>query len=184
VERVRRSFVPDDPHAPHVTRLALRLFDQTRELHGLHDHDRELLEHAARLHSVGESLALRRQHEHGAYLVQNAELRGLSPGELATITTLVRYHRSRGISSGYPPYAAMAAWRRDRTDRMLPLLQLADALDRTRDRSVDDVTAELTDDRLALTLRGRGLHVPRLELERRAAVLERVYGVTLTVHEG
>lgn len=184
IDRVRQTFVPDDPHLPHVAELAVRVFDATRAVHGLSDEDREVLEHAALVHDVGESLALRRHHVHGAYLVENSEVRGHAPGELAMITTLVRFHKSRGVSHGYPPFAAMSAERRERTTRLLPLLQLADGLDRARDQGVRDLDAEIADDVVRLRLWGEGLHVVRAELDRKTDLFHRTFGLRVEVVDG
>jgi 8-oxo-dGTP pyrophosphatase MutT (NUDIX family) len=142
VERLRRTFAPDDPHLPHVAHLAIQLFDGTLELHGLSATDRELLGHAARLHGIGEALALRRQQEHGAYLVRNGELRGFDPAEVAVLTTLVRFHPSRGIDPREPAFASLTDVQADRARRLLGLLQLADALDRAHDQAVERVDVQ------------------------------------------
>jgi exopolyphosphatase / guanosine-5'-triphosphate,3'-diphosphate pyrophosphatase len=181
VERLRLAFVPDDPHPPHVAHLALQLFDGTEAWHGLGPGDRELLAHAARLHGVGGSVALRRQHEHGAYLVSNSELRGFAPEEMAVLTTLVRFHPSRGIDTDHVPYASLSAGDQDRTHRLLALLQLADALDRARDQAVERVVARREGDTLHLELHGNGLHVTPAELDRRTRWFTRVFGVEVVV---
>lgn len=175
IERLRTTFVPDDPHPLHVARLAAQLFDGTSTLHGLGPTDRELLGHAARLHAIGEAIALRRQHFHGAYLVDNAELRGFSPADTAMLTTLVRFHRSRGINRTVDAFAALADADRERVTRLLALLQVADGLDRAHDQAVTDVRVELTDDRLLLELDGHGLHVTTDELERKTRLFARTF---------
>jgi exopolyphosphatase / guanosine-5'-triphosphate,3'-diphosphate pyrophosphatase len=177
--RMRETFRPDRPHAPHVAHLTGRLFDGAREVHGLDDADRSLLLHAALVHDIGASLALRKHQRHSAYLLENAELRGFSPGELAQVITLTRFHTSRGIDTSFPPFAAMHADRRDRTRRMLALLQVADGLDRARDQSVEDLTVQVRGGAVRVVLHGRGLHVARTELERRAELFERTFGVPL-----
>jgi exopolyphosphatase/guanosine-5'-triphosphate,3'-diphosphate pyrophosphatase len=134
VDWLRRTFSGDDPHPEHVAATAERLFDATVALHGHGPRSRELLGHAARLHAIGTALALRRQQEHGAYLLEHAELRGFDPDELATILTLVRFHPSRGISRRFAPYASLDADARERTADLLALLQVADALDVTHDQ--------------------------------------------------
>ncbi len=177
VDRMRRAFVPDDAHLPHVAHLATRLFDATGALHGCDPADRELLEAAALLHDVGEALAMRRHHKHGAYLVENAELRGFSPAEVAVLTTLVRFHKSRGIDRSFAPFAALGPDRQEAVTRLLPLLQLADGLDRTRDQTVRDVTARQRGGTLRLALHGTGLHLAATEVARKTALFERTYGV-------
>lgn len=179
VARMRDAFLPGRPHAPHVAHLVGRLFDGTTAVHGLGPEDRTLLEHAALVHDVGASLALRRHPLHSAYLLENAELRGFSPGELAQIITLTRFHTSRGIDPAYPPFAAMATDRQERTTRMLALLQVADGLDRARDQSVEDVSVQHRGDAVRVVLHGRELHLARTELERRAQLFRRTLGVGL-----
>jgi exopolyphosphatase/guanosine-5'-triphosphate,3'-diphosphate pyrophosphatase len=183
IERLRRAFLPHDPHSDHVAHLATRLFDGTRPLHGLDHRDRELLHHAGRLHGIGEAIALRRQHIHGAYLVENAELRGFDPDETAMLATLVRFHRSRGIAADHPPYAALNAPDRHRTERILALLQLADGLDRAHDQAIREVEVHHEGDRVELVLTGDGLHVTADELARKTRLFSRVFDVELHVHD-
>ena len=134
VSWLQRTFTPDDSHPDHVAASAVRLFDASAELHGHGTHARELLSHAAHLHAIGSALALRRQQEHGAYLIEHAELRGFDPEELAVLHTLVRFHPSRGISQRSPAFASLPAQTRDMTSDLLALLQIADALDASHDQ--------------------------------------------------
>jgi exopolyphosphatase/guanosine-5'-triphosphate,3'-diphosphate pyrophosphatase len=150
VERLRRAFGGDDPHPVHVGELAGALFDATSPRHGLGPRERRLLTAAARLHSVGSALALRRQQEHGAYLVEHAELRGLTPDELAIIATLVRFHPSRGPSRRFPPLAALARHDREACTVLLALLQVADALDAGHDQRIRLAGARLEGSTLVL----------------------------------
>jgi exopolyphosphatase / guanosine-5'-triphosphate,3'-diphosphate pyrophosphatase len=154
MDRLLRTFTPDDPHPEHVARLAAQVFDGTQTVHGLDGHDRHLLVAAAKVHSIGEALALRRQQVHGAYLVEHGELRGFDPEGLAMLTTLVRYHPSHGIGRDFPPFASLDEAARDRTRRLLALLQVADGLDRAHDQAVQRVDARVLDGhRRALALR-------------------------------
>ena len=150
VERLRRAFSADDPHPVHVAALAGDLFDATAPRHGLGRRERRLLTAAARLHGIGNALALRRQQEHGAYLVEHAELRGLGPDELAVIATLVRFHPSRGLSRRFPPLTALDRRDREACGTLLALLQVADALDAGHDQRVHLAGARLEGQTLAL----------------------------------
>ncbi len=180
VARIREVFTPDDPHPVHVADLAEQIFEGTRGLHGLSDRDGDLLRFAAELHSVGEAVALRRQHEHGAYLVQNSELRGFDPDESAILTTLVRYHRSRGIGKSYPPYASLPGAEQTRVQRLLALLQVADGLDRARDQAVTGVAVHVADV-VKLELSGGGLHTTDAELDRRTQLFRHAFGLEVQV---
>lgn len=181
VERTRSTFVPDDPHLPHVAMLVERLFDESSQVHDMTASDRELLGHAARLHDVGESLALRNHDKHGAYLVEHAEMRGFSPAETAMLASIVRFHKATTIDDEYPPFRALGHDDRDRTRRLIALLQVADGLDRARDQSVRDVTGRRRGDRFELALHGHGLHVARAEVDRKTKMFAEVFGVPIEI---
>jgi exopolyphosphatase/guanosine-5'-triphosphate,3'-diphosphate pyrophosphatase len=146
-----RRFLPDDDHPPHVAELVRQLWPQLEPLHDLHRDDLRVVVTAALLHDVGKSLALDGHHRHSAYLVEHAGLRGLDPPELASVLSLVRYHRGGPPRRSYPPYASLDKAHRHRTRTMAAVLQLADALDRSRDGSVQRVV--VGDDGTSLIIR-------------------------------
>lgn len=181
VERTRMTFVPNDPHLPHVAMLVERLFDESALVHNLGPADRELLGHAARLHDVGESLALRNHDKHGAYLVEHAEMRGFSPTETAMLASIVRFHKATAVDDEYQPFQALGPDDRDRTRRLIALLQVADGLDRARDQSVRNLTGRRRGDRFELALHGHGLHVARAEVDRKTKMFADVFGFPLEI---
>jgi exopolyphosphatase/guanosine-5'-triphosphate,3'-diphosphate pyrophosphatase len=134
----------DEVHADQVAALAASLFDQTRELHGLPDGDRELLEHGAVLHDIGEHVAVESHHKHTAYLIEHGKLRGFPPEDIAVLATLGRYHRGSDPKASFAPFGSLSAARRADTLRLLALLRLADGLDRGHAAAVDAVEVELS----------------------------------------
>lgn len=183
VERLQATFMPDDPHSAHVADLAVVLFDGTQPLHGMDTVDRELLWCGAALHDVGASLALRRYHQHGAYLLEHAELRGFSPTDTALLCSMARFHTSRGLSTTFPPYGSLRKRDRRRADAMVALLQLADGLDRARDQSVRDLEVHLGDGVVEVWLRGAALQVARTEVDRTTQLFARTFDVDVQVHQ-
>ena len=105
VERLVRVWGEDPVHVDLVAQIAGGLFDDTAALHRLGPREREWLEHAARLHEIGTRISPARLHKHGAYLIENAGLRGFAPDEIAAIATLVRFHRGKDPRPVYPPFA-------------------------------------------------------------------------------
>jgi exopolyphosphatase/guanosine-5'-triphosphate,3'-diphosphate pyrophosphatase len=180
VERLRRAFSPSDPHPPHVAALAAALFDATAVRHGLGPRERRLLVAAARLHAIGAALALRRQQEHGAYLLEHAELRGFPPDETALLATLVRFHPSRGIARRFPPLTALGPADRAASERLLALLQVADALDAGHDQRLRLASARLEGSTLVLAPeQGAGHDDPVIAraVTDRGALLQQVLGL-------
>jgi exopolyphosphatase/guanosine-5'-triphosphate,3'-diphosphate pyrophosphatase len=140
-----------EPHARRVADLAVSLFDQTRELHGLGPVDRELLEYGGLLHDIGEHVASQGHHRHGAYLVEHGQLRGFDPDEIQTLTALVRWHR-RGTPEVDPyPLADLR-----RVQLLTAFLRLADGLDRGRTGVVRGVDVRVGPSLVLLRLRTDG----------------------------
>ncbi|WP_052664182.1 Ppx/GppA phosphatase family protein [Nitriliruptor alkaliphilus] len=181
VARLRRAFGPDHASSDQVATLAMAVFDGLRPVHGLGPSDRELVAHAARLHDIGESLALRRHHVHGAYLIANAELRGFAPHETAMLATLVRSAPSRGIDASYPPFEALSEVDQDRTRRLLPVLQLATRFARTRDGAVRDARVAVEEDHVTVAPVGHDVPAAPVDLERVARLFRSTYGLPLRV---
>jgi exopolyphosphatase/guanosine-5'-triphosphate,3'-diphosphate pyrophosphatase len=178
---LRTTFGHDDAHPAHVATTALRLFDATTALHGHGPDARELLDHAARLHAIGTALALRRQQEHGAYLLEHAELRGFDPDELAVLLTLIRFHPSRGISRRYPPFASLSASARARASDLLGILQVADALDVTHDQQVTLLAARRSRGGLELELAAPAGAATERAVRERSTLLTERFGLPVTV---
>jgi exopolyphosphatase/guanosine-5'-triphosphate,3'-diphosphate pyrophosphatase len=178
---LRNTFSKDDPHPEHVALTALRLFDGTVQIHGHDASAREILGYAASLHGIGKSLTLRRQHQHGAYLLEHAELRGFDPDQLAVLLTLIRFHPSRGISRRYEPFAALPRATRERAADLLALLHVADALDTSQDQHLGLVAARRSRGALELRLTAApGGTTEREVLDRSQLFVER-FGMPITL---
>src|SRR5262245_37982265 len=87
-------------HVEHVARLAMQLFDQLVELHGLGPRERLQLEAAALLHDIGQARDPQGQdpqagghHKRAARLIRERRWTHFSPAEVEVIAQLARYHR-------------------------------------------------------------------------------------------
>jgi exopolyphosphatase/guanosine-5'-triphosphate,3'-diphosphate pyrophosphatase len=152
VASLARRCNSDATHTAHVAHLALRLFDQTVDLHGLGDRDREMLEFAALLHDVGQHVSRKGHHRHAAYLVDNGELRGFEPAEVAFLAALVRHHRRGDPKSTEARFAGLSPDDRARLRKLAALLRVADGLDRGRRGGVEDLDAFVGKDLVVLRL--------------------------------
>lgn len=157
----RRCSWPE-AHSRHVAHLALELFDETRELHGLDERDRELLEYAALLHDIGEHVAHDDHDRHAAYLVAHGGLRGFDPTEIVALSALVRWHRRGEPKANDDLVGPLDAATRARVTPLTALLQIADGLDRSRKQIVTGLRARVSPSLVLLHLATRG--DPELEL--------------------
>jgi exopolyphosphatase/guanosine-5'-triphosphate,3'-diphosphate pyrophosphatase len=173
-----------EPHSRQVALLALALFDATGVLHALGDDQRELLEHAAFLHDIGEHVASSGHHRHSAYLVRNGQLRGFAPDEVEMLAAIARWHRSGDprVSDEFPLLDGAAV---ARVRILTALLRVADGLDRSREQVVYGIDPMVTPSLVLVRLRTRG----DTELEvwgarRKRALFEKVFDrdMELTTH--
>ncbi|MGH9178960.1 MAG: HD domain-containing protein [Acidimicrobiales bacterium] len=166
-----------EDHGRQVAKLAMTLFDRTAELHGLDEHDRELLEHGALLHDIGEHVSTEGHHKHTAYLIQHGRLRGFSPQEVLILATLGRYHRQGEPKVSFEPYAAVDEEKRPAVRMLTALLQVADGLDRAHAGAVEGIDVAIADDHVEL--RVRASTDSDLEIwgaRRKRALFEQVFG--------
>ncbi|MEX2254180.1 MAG: Ppx/GppA phosphatase family protein [Acidimicrobiia bacterium] len=168
----RRCQWPEE-HARHVARLALELFDQTTELHGLGADERELLEFGAYLHDIGEHVASQGHHKHGAYLVRHGQLRGFDPDDVQMLAAMARWHR-RGEPKATDELPLVDA---DRLRALVALLRLADGLDRGRAGAVEHVDVRVGPSLVVVEIETAG--DAELELwgaRRKRDLFEKVFG--------
>lgn len=135
---------PDREHSDHVADLALDLYDQTREVHGLGDAHRELLEAAGLLHNVGLFISHSAHHKHSYYVIRNSEhLLGFTDHEIELIAQVARYHRKSAPKDKHPEYAALHAEDRRAVAVLAGLLRVAIGLDRSHALAVAAVRTEV-----------------------------------------
>ncbi len=175
VARMERRFSPLGPHDAHVAGLAASLFDQLSAVHGMDATSRELLAYGARLHTIGMGVGFRGYHRHGAYLIENSELRGFDPGEIASLASIVRFARNGTTRGGYPPFDSLDAEGRERIGQLVAVLHLADTADRGLDQAVESITLDVGSNEVTATLMGADLELRREWVESAESVFQDVF---------
>jgi exopolyphosphatase/guanosine-5'-triphosphate,3'-diphosphate pyrophosphatase len=179
-----QRFNSDETHAQHTALLALRLFDQTRSLHGLGEAERDFLEIAALLHDVGFHISHAQHHMHSYYLIRNAELLGFTEDEKEIIANLARYHRKSHPKPKHETFQRLDAHGQKVVRTLAGLLRIADGLDRSHTKAVRDVVCRITPLRVKLALRpapGADLTLDIWGAQRKKALLEELFGRTVVL---
>jgi exopolyphosphatase/guanosine-5'-triphosphate,3'-diphosphate pyrophosphatase len=128
----------EEPHARHVQRLALQLFDAIGSRLGCKPADRAVLADAAMLHDVGYHINYDGHHKHSLHLILHADLLGISPEDQIVIAHVARYHRGREPSkSRHTEYGELDPETRKRIKRLAAILRIADGFDRGHIGAVD-----------------------------------------------
>ena len=140
VHAVGRRFGYEEAHALQVARLAETVFDALAPDYALTRHQRVLLAAAALLHDAGYHIAADGHHKHALYLVKHSELTGFSEAERDVIANAARYHRGAPPREKHVDYAALNQQDRQTVCRLAAILRVADALDRSHDSRVREVS--------------------------------------------
>jgi exopolyphosphatase / guanosine-5'-triphosphate,3'-diphosphate pyrophosphatase len=145
----RERFDADAGQVARVRRTALRLFGDVRTGWSLDDDAADLLRWAAELHEIGLEVSSNHSQRHGAYLIQNGDLRGISAEHQRALALLVRCHRGGIPAFAFGAYEGATALR---LQHLAVLLRLAVILERTRrDADSPEVSARVDGARLVLT---------------------------------
>ena len=187
-ERSVREFAErsgfEEPHARHVQRLALQLFDRLGEPLGCAPADRQTLADAALLHDVGYVINYNKHHKHSYHLITHADLLGMTPEEQLIVANVARYHRGAVPSPKHENFGALDRRQRRRVERLAALLRVADGLDRGHVGAVASVHARWGRAAIRLTPVPVDAAPIRLELwgaSRKADLLERLSGMPVEV---
>ncbi|HEY5874650.1 MAG TPA: Ppx/GppA phosphatase family protein [Ilumatobacteraceae bacterium] len=178
----------DIEHSEHVASLALQLFDETAELHGLDVTARPYLEAGAVLANVGLFISHSKHHLHSYYVIRNAEhLAGFTDHEIEIIALVARYHRKSAPKPIHEDFARLSPKDQRLVRTLAALLRIAIGLDRSHDRRIESVSAVREHTALKIVA-----HAPRsrdtsLELyaaNARRDLLEQVLGLDVAVVAG
>jgi exopolyphosphatase/guanosine-5'-triphosphate,3'-diphosphate pyrophosphatase len=163
-------------HATHVAQLALRIFDQTADLHRLNTGERELLEYAALLHEVGMHVSYQAHQRHSYYLISHAGLRGFTGDQVALVANIARYYRKSPPREEDENFARLPDAQKEIVRRLTAILRVADALDRGRQRAVRDIHIDADAKRVRFRVRLRDDAEIELEAaEKRARYFGKVF---------
>jgi len=172
---VERSDV-ESAHARHVARLALRIFDQTQDLHHFRTGERELLEYAALLHEVGTHVSYQSHQKHSYYLISHAGLRGFTTDQVAVVANVARYYRKSVPKDEHDNFAPLSDTQKGIVRKLTAILRIADALDRGRRRAVRDVGVVVAKGKIRFHVRLRGdAHVELAAASKRANYFGKVF---------
>lgn len=171
----------DVEQATRVERTALALFERVADDWGMGEAQRDWLAWAARVHELGLAIAHSQHHQHGAYVVENADLAGFSRQEQQVLALMIRGQRRKAADphrENLPERLVLP------TLRCTLLLRLAILLHRSRDAEpLPPFALKANGQDLDLTLPARWLDrhaLTRTDLETERAYLAAV-GVGLRI---
>lgn len=177
VEQYARRFGVDLRHARKVAQFACELFTALTPWHRLPPERGRLLMAAAYLRDTGHAVNDMGHHKHSQYIVANSGLGGFTDEERHEVAMLCRYHRKAMPAARHADFAALGPESQRRVLLLVPLLRIADALDRSRDGRIASIQCSLEDGALALRIDSeKDASLELWAVDRAAASFRQVYG--------
>lgn len=161
-----RSCDYEAEHTHQVTRLALKLFDESVVLHGLGQDDRFLLQCASLLHDIGWVEGQQAHHKTALRIILNSPLLPFDERQRLLIGSVARYHRKALPGPTHEHFTVLSEADRRRVSVLAGILRVADGLDRTHRSLVDDFTCTISSRKITIKCR---VHWPA-EMERQSAL--------------
>jgi exopolyphosphatase / guanosine-5'-triphosphate,3'-diphosphate pyrophosphatase len=185
VESMCRRYGVSLPHARKVADLAHHLFTGLEPLHRLPPPAGKLIEAAAYLHDVGHFVSGTGHHKHSYYVVSNSDMPGFTDRERLQIAALCRYHRKALPSPLHHAYQALTAEEKRALNLSIPILRLADNLDRSHDQRVESVDCQVRNGEVVLEVHSQDdLGLEEWGAERTAEVFRQIYGRKILLVRG
>jgi exopolyphosphatase/guanosine-5'-triphosphate,3'-diphosphate pyrophosphatase len=182
VEEMCRRYGVPLPHARKVANIASLLFTALAPLHELPPPTGKLLEAAAYLHDVGHYVSGVGHHKHSYYVVSNSDMPGFTERERLLIAALCRYHRKALPTPAHNAYQSLNADEKRVLTMSIPLLRLADNLDRSHDQRIQAVECRLRNGSVVLHVHSSGdIDLEQWGAERAGESFRQIYNRDISI---
>jgi exopolyphosphatase/guanosine-5'-triphosphate,3'-diphosphate pyrophosphatase len=182
VRSMARRYGVSLKHVDKVASLAGKLFKLLASLHVQPAAAGRLLEAAAYLHDIGHFVSDTRHHRHSYYLIANSDLAGFTSRERLVIANLCRYHRKALPAENHENFKALTPEERKTLLALIPLLRLADSLDRSREQRVRDLQVRIRKSKVELHLQStKNVELEQWAAQQSADVFKQAYDRSLQV---
>jgi exopolyphosphatase/pppGpp-phosphohydrolase len=190
VLKLAQSCEYDAQHSHQVARLALRLFDELRAVHGLGPQQRLWLQYAALLHDTGMIEGKKGHHKASLRIILDSPILPFGKTERRIIGSVARYHRGALPRERHRHFSRLKPATRRVVRILAAILRLANALDHSHQDVVQDIVCDLSPKRILVRCTAQQTTSPesqppaeaeRLNALRRGDLLEQVFERQLAV---
>lgn len=146
---VARKFYFNEVHSEKVNEYCQIIFDRTKKMHGL-DEERILLHVASILHDIGKAISLDNHEVMSFQLINSIELLGLSKEHMEKIALICSFHGMSKPNESDHMFAAQSRKDKAQTAKLIAIMRLADALDRSHKGKITVESVRLKNNQLII----------------------------------
>lgn len=183
VEDMGRRYGVSLERARRVANIASQIFTALQPLHQLPPATGKLLEAASYLLDVGHYVSSMGHHKHSYYVVSNSDMPGFTERERLLIAALCRYHRKSLPGPMHSAYQSLSPEDKRVLTLLIPLLRLADNLERSHEQRIQSVDCRLngTGEVMLLVHSSGNIDLEQWAAERAADVFRQTYNRPVSV---
>ena len=141
-ERLAEKYLKEVTHPSQVKRIALKIFDDLKNLHNFGNRERFWLECATLLHDIGLSTDVTKHHKASLELILDDIEMPFSSEQRRIIGSIARYHRRGGPKNKHYNLTCLDKETKQKIAVLSSILRVADALDYTHQSIVSQVIAK------------------------------------------
>ncbi len=180
---ISRRYSSYQPHLEAMEELVTMIFDAMKKYHGMTKRDRLLLRVAAILHDCGKYISIANSAACSYMIIMSSEILGLTHAERELVAMVVAANRGSAMFEE----ADLSRVSRDdyiRIRKMLSILQVASALDRSHKQKFRNVSLSVRDGQLIIVIETKkSITLEKGIFEERAAAFEEVFAIRPVIRE-
>lgn len=176
-KNISKRYKANQNHIAILEKNVVTIYDAMKKYHGLGETERTLLQIAAILHDCGKYISMSQPGEASYNIIMSTEIIGLSHRERQIIANVVKYNTEDFFDESEELYMG------DNEDymtiiKLVAILRVANAMDRSHKQKFKDSKAVLKDDTLVITTYAKDdITLERGLFTSKAAFFEEVYGI-------
>jgi len=134
-------------HTKHVTRLALKIFDDLQDLHKLGAHEKFTLLYAGILHDIGvHTEGPKGHHKTALKIILESSILQFDDKTRLIIGSIARYHRGARPDGKHDHFKALSSKERDVVSTLSAFLRISDGLDYSHKNRIRDLKVDFSKD--------------------------------------
>lgn len=122
-------------------------------MHGLGEKERVILQVAAILHDIGKFVNIKSHYKHSYHLIKGADIVGLNQNDIEIVANLARYHSRQLPVNESKEYKKLSVNDRVLMSKLLAILRIADALDRSHCQKIKEYKIYFKNNELVLDIK-------------------------------
>ncbi len=178
-EQISRRYQGSEDRSSTIGKIALKIFESTKKLHGMGSRERLLLQIATTLHDCGKYISMTNLAECSYNILKSTEIIGISGKEQTIVACVVRFNHCdfayKKILAEEPSLDAESCMT---VARLTAILRVANALDRSHQQKFGDFQIRIQDRKMTITVEtGKDISLEKGLFDKRADFFEEVFGI-------